>query len=108
MKTFAGKTPSSEQVDRAVSALFAAIVADAKCESVALAEARREFLAFAADIGPTFQHRLIERAVERLVEEMPKAVPEAAEQAVRNDCIRLFGADLCWCDLAAVEPWGSA
>jgi hypothetical protein len=102
--------PEKEQaaVDRAVCVLFGAIVAHAKCESAALAQARREFLAIAADVGPTFQPRLIERAVARLVRDLPKALPQDAARAVRNDCIRLFGRDLCWCDLGAIDPEGSA
>jgi hypothetical protein len=95
-------------IGRAVGLLFRAIVANAKAEPAALAEARREFLAIAADIGPTFQHRLIARAAERLVEDLPKALPEEAARAVRNDCVRLFGRDLCWADLAAADPWGAA
>jgi hypothetical protein len=96
------------EMDCAVGALFRAIVADARCEPAALAEARRELLAIAADIGPTFQHRLIARAAERLCTDLPKALPEDAARAVRTDCMRLFGRDLCWCDLTTIEPEGSA
>jgi hypothetical protein len=95
-------------VDRAVDALFRAVVADARSQPAALVEARREFLALAEEVGPTFQHRLIARAVERLLKGMPKAVPEDAARAVRYDCVRLFGADLCWCDLATLAPEGTA
>jgi hypothetical protein len=98
----------SEQVERAVVVFFRAVVAHARSQPAAFAQARREFLTLARAVGPTFQHRLISRAAERLVADMPRAASEDAAQAVRHDCIKLFGSDLYWCDLAAVDPWGSA
>jgi hypothetical protein len=103
------EAPSEQaNIDRAVPLLVYAIVANARSQPAAFAQARREFLTIAAQVGPTFQDRLIARVAERLVADLSKAVPEDAARAVRNDCIKLFGADLYWCDLAAVDPWGSA
>jgi hypothetical protein len=102
------KLSPGQAIDRAVCALFSALVADAKKEPPAFARARREFLALAAQVGPSFQHQLVSRAAERLVADLPTALPEDARRAVLHDCRRLFGRDLHWADLAAVDPWGSA
>jgi hypothetical protein len=110
-ETYSTSPPAAQAADpieRARWLFFHAIVTDAQGKHATRDAAKRELLWIAADVGPDFPGRLVERAAAWVCErlELPAERYHEAESAIISDVKRLFRPAEFF--LAVSEPWGEA